>query len=202
MDSPRDIYHQVKNHLAVYQSLLRLKRSTLEEPGQRRLTEDLEARFSILTYVYQRVFREDSQAEGSGSLEAQGFLEEICGGFGLPPWELSLETDLQLEEPLRLHAQSAVPLGLLITELLLNIRRHAFPDYSAPAAAGLSFKGSGEGWILEIWDKGAGCDSGASDSGIGFSLVEALAQQLGGESRRKDGEGTRWIISLPSSLFT
>lgn len=199
MDTPREIYHQVKNHLAVYQSLLRLKRSTLESPGERRVASEMEARFSILTCVYQRIF---SEGHSRGTLAAKPYLEEICETFRLPPWELPLESSLSPVDGERLTAQAAVPLGLLITELLLNAVLHAFPEPSPEDRAELSFNRISDRWELIVEDNGRGIPGNdSSGDGMGFSLVEALAAQLGGESRREAGMGTRWLLAFPEDLL-
>ena len=78
-------------------------------------------------------------------------------------------------------SRDAVSIGLIVTELVMNALKHAFPDAKTDAAIVVSYKVAGPDWKLTVSDNGAGKpDVSASDTkpGLGTSLVKALTRQL------------------------
>jgi two-component sensor histidine kinase len=79
-------------------------------------------------------------------------------------------------------SREAVSLGLIVTELILNALKHAFPDGSRAAhQITVRFEVAGSNWKLLVVDNGIGAPVGVfaqSKSGLGTSIVNALAQQL------------------------
>jgi two-component sensor histidine kinase len=74
----------------------------------------------------------------------------------------------------------SVSLGLIITELVINSLKHAFPDPKCPGKVNIDFRSSPAGWILSVIDDGVGIPAGHGDtkSGLGTGIVIALAGQL------------------------
>ena len=79
-------------------------------------------------------------------------------------------------------SREAVSLGLIVTELILNALKHAFPDDKrADRQIAVGFDVAGTNWRLSVADNGIGAPVGAfaqAKSGLGTSIVNALAQQL------------------------
>jgi len=76
----------------------------------------------------------------------------------------------------------AVSIGLIVTELMINALKHAFPP-SATGAIVVSYEVSKAGWRLTVSDDGVGAPAGGAQKatpGLGTSIVEALARQLDG----------------------
>jgi chemotaxis protein methyltransferase CheR len=78
-------------------------------------------------------------------------------------------------------SREAVSLGLIVTELILNALKHAFIDDRADRGIAVGFAVSGTNWKLSVADNGIGAPVGVfaqAKSGLGTSIVNALAQQL------------------------
>jgi two-component sensor histidine kinase len=76
-------------------------------------------------------------------------------------------------------ADRSVSLGLIVTELVINSLKHAFPDPDAKGNVKVSFHSTGEGWSLTVADDGVGLsDDHQPKSGLGTGIVNALAAQL------------------------
>jgi len=78
-------------------------------------------------------------------------------------------------------SHQAVSVGLLVTELVMNALKHAFPGERPDAAILVSYKVAETNWRLTISDNGIGkSDTGAGNGkpGLGTSLIQALAKQL------------------------
>jgi chemotaxis protein methyltransferase CheR len=81
----------------------------------------------------------------------------------------------------RAVSSEAVSLGLIVTELVINALKHAFPNSSTQGEILVRYESEKSGWCLSISDNGEGIREAGTDgvhTGLGTSIVEALAQQL------------------------
>lgn len=77
-----------------------------------------------------------------------------------------------------IEARFSVSLGLIVTELVINALKHAFPD-GRPGRIAIAYKFQGPNWILCVSDDGVGMPLVAPDrTGLGTSIIDALARQL------------------------
>jgi two-component sensor histidine kinase len=84
-------------------------------------------------------------------------------------------------EPGVASSSAAVSIGLIVTELVINALKHAFPDDKADGQIVIAYDSVETNWKLTVSDNGIGKADGAFDktkSGLGTSLIEALAKQL------------------------
>ena len=77
---------------------------------------------------------------------------------------------------------ASVSLGLIVTELVINALKHAFPDHQSGEIL-VDYHLKGKGWVLTVADTGCGMATGplAAKAGLGTGIIEALARQLGAE---------------------
>ncbi len=82
-------------------------------------------------------------------------------------------------DPYQLISADAVSLGLIVTELVINALKYAFPGQPAGATVTVRLEANGTDWRLSVSDNGVGRSKDApAKGGLGTSLVSALAQQL------------------------
>jgi len=100
-------------------------------------------------------------------------------------------------------SSQAVSLGLIVTELLVNAVKYAFPDGAAQGHVIVGYEAHGSDWKLSVSDNGAGMPSQRPDpvkSGLGTSLIKALAQQLEAQMEiATDSKGT--TVSVTHATF-
>jgi two-component sensor histidine kinase len=193
MDSSREILHQIKNHLAVYSSLLRLTRSTLEKSEEQLLLDKMEALFSVFAQVYQRLHHEQLPSEegAAGSLKAAPYLRDMVEAFRLSPWNIPLESRIELSGQ-TIQSRDAVPLGLLLTQTLISLAG----DHHEPDKIRLIIRPEAGQWRLILdGDRPAFSE----DTEL---MVSALAGQLGGRVETQDPAKPEWTVLFPLSLFT
>lgn len=107
-------------------------------------------------------------------------------------------------EALPLAVGRAVPVGLIVNELVTNALKYAFPDRQA-GSVWVGLRREGGTMVLAVEDEGIGCDPTAAPQGIGIGLrlVKTLAAQLGGRAvpgaSRGEGRtpGTEWRVHFP-----
>jgi two-component sensor histidine kinase len=106
-----------------------------------------------------------------------------------------LKTDIASEF---LPTDQAIPLGLIVNELVTNAVKYAFPGEARGTVMVTLKRGPGE-LRLTVADDGQGLDLQRADSGLGGRLVDGFAQQLGGQVERRSGShGTTVHLILPS----
>ena len=100
-------------------------------------------------------------------------------------------------------ADVSVSLGLIVTELVINALKHAFPGRDPTGKITVDYTRQGEGWTLSVGDNGAGMPGGDAKAkpGLGTGIVEALARQLDANVTVAEGNpGTR--VSLVNTGAT
>lgn len=99
------------------------------------------------------------------------------------------------------EADVSVSLGLIVTELVINALKHAFPDERTGTVM-IDYRSSGRDWTLAVADNGIGMAAGrdAPKAGLGTGIVEALVKNLDGEITLSDaGLGTMVTIGHQES---
>ena len=105
-----------------------------------------------------------------------------------------LKTEIESE---LLPTDRAIPIGLIVNELVTNAIKYAFPG-EAKGTVTVTLKRARGELRLTIADDGQGLDPRRGDSGLGGRLVDGFAQQLGGQIERKsDSQGTTVRLVLP-----
>ena len=196
----REVYHRVKNNLQLIDSLLVMQRARLTDPDARAALTALRDRVFALGLVHHQLM-------GSRDLktfEIAPFLEELSKNIlqGAAAKGVSIAVHAM---PLTVGLDFAIPLGLIMTELVTNSLKHAFPSRGGEIRVSLEH-GPDEMVILKVSDDGVGSNDGVQDrppatTSLGTTIIEALVKQLGGhlDVRRDPGSHTEIHVPGPRS---
>ncbi len=102
-----------------------------------------------------------------------------------------------------MSSEKAVSFGLVVTELVINALKHAFPPDAKTGRIVVGFEAKGEDWKLSVSDNGTGIQkkpAGENANGLGTTLVKALAQQLDSQVETVSGR-TGTTVSLTRASF-
>jgi two-component sensor histidine kinase len=133
-------------------------------------------------------------------VDAATYLNELCRDLIASVQEegdtpIVLKTDIESE---LLPTDRAIPIGLIVNELVTNAVKYAFPG-EAKGTVRVTLKRAPGELRVTVADDGQGRDPRRADSGLGSRLVDGFAQQLGGQVERKsDSQGTTVHLILPS----
>jgi PAS domain S-box-containing protein len=174
----REVYHRVKNNLQIVDGLLVMRALRIEDPAARQSLLDLRSRVYALGLVHQQLM---------GSLDLKTFdivpfLHELSTNLldGGTDGSVSLSVDAY---PLRVGLDFAVPFGLLVTELVTNSIKHAFPGGTGNIVVVLR-PDENDQLLLVVRDDGVGIadarHGGHPKAGLGMDIVKSLVAQLGG----------------------
>jgi PAS domain S-box-containing protein len=195
----RELQHRVKNNLAMISSLVSLETDRLEREEDRDAFERVQDRIRAMALIYDLLYR----SESVNDVDLAAYLKRLLESFGesyLGGPEAAVELVDELE-PARLDLKRAVPLGIIVTELLTNALKYAFPGGRKGRIA-LSLRVESGEAIVAVEDDGVGLsevphDEGAT--GTGVKLTGLFADQIGGRLSRgpgKDGSGLRCELAL------
>lgn len=189
----REVYHRVKNNLQVVSSLVNLQvsRATNEhERGALRTTQD---RIHALSMVHSNLY----DTPELHRIKLHEFVPQLCEylrqaqGTQNDNVTLSFDIDPILSEPDR-----AVPLALLITEVVTNALKHGWPG-NEPGHLSLSLKEDGTGGLVMTISDDGSITEAATSASLGGRLIHAFARQLGGEVSIESERGFRLTLRLP-----
>jgi two-component sensor histidine kinase len=172
-----EMSHRVANSLQIIASILLLKAHSVKSEETRGHLEDAHRRVMSVAALQQQL-----KASGHGEkIELDEYLTKLC--------ETLAGSMIREKQPITLDvvadrgivlSEWAVSFGLIVTELVINALKYAFPTNVAAGQISVTYKMTGEDWVLSIADNGRGMptDRTEKSTGLGTALVSALAQQL------------------------
>jgi chemotaxis protein methyltransferase CheR len=173
-----EIEHRVANSLQIIASILMLKARAVSSEETRGHLQDAHRRVMSLAAVQQHL----SNHRSKDLVEIGPYLTKLCTslcqsiiGEDRPP-----TLDVSADEGALLSAD-AVSLGLVVTELVINALKYAFPDRSKAATIAVRYEMNGTDWELSVSDNGVGRPDNKpppAKPGLGTSLIIALARRL------------------------
>ncbi len=187
----REVYHRVKNNLQVVDSIANLQARQLSDTEAKNALQSLRKRLFALGLVHQQLME-------SGNLktfDVAPFLQELSNNLIEGSAHAGVRVSVQAT-PLDVGLDFAIPLGLLVTELVTNSIKHAFPHGSGNINVVLNR--SGDGTIsLIVSDDGIGAASPAgSGMGLGGRIINGLVAQLKATMTVNRSRGTHSEISF------
>lgn len=186
-----ELNHRVKNNLQVVSSLLSLEASKLDDPKAKERFSAVAARVNILSRMHRHLYESGRAAE----VEFGSYLRELCDGLQAFRMDDAIITFDNQSESVTLNIDRAIPLALIVNELITNSLKHAFlPGQPGTVIVGL--QSSDENVTVTVADNGKGMPAELSE-GMGHLLITSLARQLGAEVGTAAQSGTSVVITAP-----
>ncbi len=190
----KEVHHRVKNNLAVIASLLSMKANAIEGIEARAALEDSQRRVRSIALIHERLSGTEHLDRIDFAEYAGQLLQELRGVYGDAAGRIAIRLDA---EPIEMGIHCAVPCALILSELVVNAFKHAFPDQrNGQVLVALRFSAPGR-LELSVEDNGVGFVPGASTRGsnsVGLRIVEILTKQLQGSLEHVDCAGTRLVL--------
>jgi len=190
-----EVNHRAKNSLAIAASLLGIQGRRQADPVVRTLFEETQDRLNALARVHDLL----SKSESSQRVDLATYITDLCDALRpITENDDRIRLEAKVEEGVLVHADTAVPLGIVVTELITNALKYAFPPPSSGTILAQARR-SQPGWVeLVIRDDGIGI-SNFREGSLGYGLVRSLVRQINGEIDIRSDAGLTVTISFPES---
>lgn len=168
----REVNHRVQNSLQLVASFLKLQSRSVNEETATSLGE-AQRRIAAIGLVHRRLYRDDYFGTVDLGRYIEELAEELCTSIG-PEWRRQLSMTLV---PVLISADRAINIGLVVTELVINISKYAYAGGSGPISIGLS---ESAGHLrVTIADYG-NATAPPQRSGFGTRMMQAIVRSLDG----------------------
>lgn len=174
----QEVQHRVANSLQIIASVLMQSARQVQSDEARGHLRNAHHRVMSIAALQRQL-----SASSGGDVEVRFYLTQLCQSLGASmiadPNRLSIQVVVDNSS---VGPDVSVSLGLIVTELVINALKHAFPEQMTGAIT-VDYRSSGKDWTLSVTDNGIGMLTGsqAPKAGLGTGIVEALARNLAGE---------------------
>ena len=192
----KEIHHRVKNNLETISSLLSLQTAKIESREFQLIMEETQNRVHSIGMIHNRLY----QGENMKSIEMKDFFESL-GNYIIETFDASGRilfcSDM---EPLELDVDWAIPIGLIVNELISNSLKYAFPA-NCTGEIEVRLLEKDNHLHLIVSDNGIGMTENPPilGSGFGSELIRLLTRQLDGKMTQMTQPGTAIIFKFQTS---
>ncbi|MBU1378071.1 MAG: ATP-binding protein [Alphaproteobacteria bacterium] len=174
----QEMEHRVANSLQIIASILMIKARQVTSEETRRHLRDAHQRVMSVASVQSHLHA----TEGIEQIEVGSYLTKLCDSLGASMIGENQPIALRVmaDQGMATSAQ-AVSMGLIVTELVINALKYAFPTDKAGSLVMVTYESRGEDWKLVVSDNGVGKDLddvAETKGGLGTVIVQALVKQL------------------------
>ncbi len=189
----QEVHHRVKNNLSIVSSLLNMQANKCKDEYHRSLFNDSKNRINSIASVHEVIYKSNSFA----NLNLKDYIEEMLSyiqqSFGT---NSAIQINIDLENII-VDVTRAIPIALIINEIVTNCYKHAFPN-NAYGVITVSLKNVDGTISLMIKDNGIGIQTNSDNSSdsIGFEILEGLVDQIDGKYSFSVNNGTTFTLQF------
>lgn len=177
----KEVHHRVKNNLQVISSLLQLQSRYIKDEVALDAVKEGQNRVEAMGLIHQKLYMGESLATIDIREYIQGLGDMLLDAFGVEDDRVKMEYAIS---NLQLDVDTAIPLGLIINELVTNSMKYAFPK-SQKGTITIALSKNAQGKLsLRVSDNGAGISQGIEgkfSTSFGNNLIEILSKKLKGK---------------------
>jgi two-component sensor histidine kinase len=187
----RELQHRVKNHVQMVSSLLHLQAARAQAEARQALL-DASRRVQALASLYRDNYTPSEQ------VDARQYLQHLCTaaeeGFAEANISLSVPPD-----PVLWSMDKTMLVSLIMNEFMTNAFRHGLAQ--GPGTIGVSLRRVDGEFEVSVWDTGGRLSHDfdlADDAGLGLSIVDRVATEIGGRVRLLESEPAGFAVTFPA----
>jgi two-component sensor histidine kinase len=197
----REIHHRVKNNMQILTSLLRLQTRQADSEKMRQVLMESEARIRSMGLLHEKLYKSESVS----TINMHGYLRTLTGELTRMNTPEGCKREIKLNvHGVDLGLDTALPCGLIITELVTNALKYAFGGRKDGIIyVSLGTTGNGHHQLV-VWDNGKGMDPDfdiSKATSLGMRLVRMLTDQLHGTLKLEASQGTRVTITFRETQY-
>lgn len=190
----REIHHRVKNNMQILSSLLNLQIQYEDSDETIKVLRDSQGRVKSMAMIHEKLY----QSSNFSNINFKEYLERLISGifysYEITNGNIGSEIDI---DDVNLSIDTAIPLGLIINELVTNSVKYAFPQ--GEGTISIKLKSLPEQMELIVADNGTGLPENIdiqNPKTLGLQLVKSLTEQLDGDIMVDNCDGTKFKITF------
>jgi two-component sensor histidine kinase len=194
----KEIHHRVKNNLQIVSSLLSMQARTIKDPDALIALQNSQSRVRSMSLIHERLY----QSQNMGRINFGPYIKDLTAYLFRSYQDRSGQVRLTIAqiEDIALDIDTAIPLGLILNELITNSLKYAFPGNQPGEITVQLLKKPGGFLSLVCSDDGAGFlpeQDLSKINSLGIQLINSLTRQLEGEVEINSSNGTQVTIRIP-----
>ena len=198
----KELYHRTKNNMQVISAMLNLSASTIDDDRVSEVFSDLDNRIQSMSLVHEKLY----QSQNLSSINLKEYITDLCSSLVASYHRMDCEVSFNFDlEEISVLIDAAVPLGLIINELVSNSFKHAFSGREKGEISIQLMTTEDSTIKIEIADNGTGADSAFSTDNletIGLQTVFAISKdQLHGNIELDTNSGFRFFLEFRNDAF-
>jgi two-component sensor histidine kinase len=188
----RELHHRVKNNLQLVSSLLNLQAHQLADSPAASAVQDGQSRVEAMAIIHRDLYMKDDLTKVNMKTYLDKMTDNLVRSFGYGDQDITLIKEIASVD---IDPDLAIPLGLIINELITNSLKYAFLQISDPILEIVSHREKDDLIYIKIRDNGPGNTTlTGSENGFGMDMVSALIKQISGSIEITNKEG--YIVEL------
>ncbi len=175
----QEIHHRVKNNLQIIVSLLKLQSKSIHDVRDLEIFQKSRARVETMSMIHEKLYKSPDISSINLGSYAKDLASHLLKAYNVNHEHLELVVN---SEEVNLGIDTAIPCGLIINELIINILKYAFPS-GEKGKIEIDIKKAGDYINLSVMDNGIGLPQDFEknySASLGLQLVNTLIKQLGG----------------------
>jgi two-component sensor histidine kinase len=195
----REIHHRVKNNLQIITSLIRLHYRQITDPGTIHALQDSESRIRSMALVHEKLYHSTDLANIDFTDYIRSLTTSLITAYATDPHRIRLVIDVK---DVSLDINRAIPVGLIMNELVANALKHAFPEGMSGKIT-ITGRRTPAGITLSVQDNGVGLPEGLdwrNTTTLGLHLIITLIRQVNGSIELNCNGGTAFEMFIPSVI--
>lgn len=191
----KELHHRVKNNLQIVSSLLNLQSARIDDPMAQKALMEGQHRIEAMSLIHQKLY----QTKTTSRVNIQEFIaelsENLMHAYGYKDDNFNLQLQITIKE---LEADIAIPVGLILNEVVTNAFKYAYKNVTAPALR-ITLRESDHKLLLTIADNGRELTEKAWRQSVSFGrqLMQSLTQQLEGSMQLNCDDGSVFTFAFP-----
>ncbi len=193
----KEIHHRVKNNMQMVISLLKIQSLDAKELTVEDFISVSEARINSMVLVHENLYQSQNLSKVDFKEYMNNLITSIISSYqGFKKIELRIDVN-----EIYFDVQTAIPIGLIINELVNNAYKHAFKNREKGLIL-IQLVQNDDKYMLMVCDDGLGItDHQINDKGLGLELVKLLVSQIKGVSQIDNSNGTRFTMQFQNVIL-
>lgn len=192
----KEIHHRVKNNLQVISSLLNLQSKHIEDELALGAIREGRDRVKSMAMIHQNLYKEDKLTAIEMGAYCQQLAESLFHSYNIHSEKIKLIMNIS---PIDIDVDNAIPIGLILNELISNSLKYAFPNDKIGKIT-ISLKNNENDIIFEVKDNGIGLPEGwdiNKQSSFGYQMINSFAKKLKAKLVIEGKNGTSVALYMP-----